>query len=74
VRTELLCEFAKRGRMHPGREGAARRDRCAARPGPKAGQQRKLGIAHVRFVNQGKAWRRAFGGHDRILGVLLRKR
>jgi hypothetical protein len=22
----------------------------------------------VRFINQCKAWRRAFGGHDRILG------
>src|SRR5262245_36311866 len=57
--------------MHPDRKRTARCDRCAARSSSKTGKQRTLLLRHAWFVDQGEAWRRAFGGHDWFLGNLL---
>ena len=69
---ERLRQLAEFRRVQPDRERPARDERGAARPGAQRLHERALGLVHMRFFDQGEAWRRAFGGHNIVLAVVAR--
>src|SRR5664279_4162529 len=64
---ERLRQLSELRRMQPYRERPARRNRFSARSRADRFHQRALGVVHLRFVEDGQAWRRALGGHGFIL-------
>src|SRR5260221_13838138 len=66
--TEFLRELTEFGGVHPDRKRPVRCNRGAARSGAQAGEKGALRVDHLRFVDQGEAWRGALR-HREVLGL-----